>query len=1833
MENYKKLRIDISEIRQNGVLCENPVIYWITQEGLLYPCIGEDYIEIEAPPSTNGCVEFIVQCDDCSVCPPVHITRCLCDTSADCEECENCVDGWCVPLCPDQLCADNTCVDCVTDADCDPTEICLNGECTCPVDKPFRNERGECVACINNDNCGDCAICYDGECIGKYCGDGVCDPVTDQCVECLQSGDCTGINECCVDKKCQCCPGFIYDYTLQQCIKEPDCTTDVECKECEICVDGTCVYSCPDGTICVNGVCVPTCDCFSGECAGNKACIPYNGDVCICSACYDGNCINNDDCGEGCVCSGGRCTPSLCHGNCINGADCGNGCGCYNGECIECMSTTCDNDGVYCAEILGCECNQSNLCIKDSGGCVGNCTSSFDCGDGCTCYNGECVPCDWFSCEGTECSDRLGCQCVDGGCVDNPSDRVCDHTLTVTATNCDLTAQLSGIDECLCPNITADLRMTSVVDLQGSSPIPAPYRATFVAELRKGEGHPLTLPLLTDNHPDIAENEVPNTGDLILNIYETYKNKITNIAITPSSSPIASYTIDMSGKSTVTISNVDINKIGSTATVNEDWVVTSVVLEFKVSSILNFPNGCDYSTALIGNKTINGLTIINNTQTAKDGFTIYKALTSPDTRYPRITWYKSSTNVFSTNNIFRSLYVPLSVGGYIDVLYGMDEIPISGLYPLSGEQGELWNNYYYMVKADCSCVSEGSLGGKLAFCDPDDFSSYYSLDDCNRTITFLDFVPCDMNKDITTHEVGSYDIPDSSQTKYEVLINGVLFNTFVYQNGVGMVTYNGGVALNGLSKTYTDETITSVIWRIYHTTGDYVCTQTYTHDALSSEDIIISAPNCMRGDWYSVELEPTQVGLGTITDITVTSSTPNTVMTPAQTGDNWYLELDKHYVHTLLISVDIGGGNICKRIVTMPIPNCNLNVTLVMSDISCGGTLDLSTSTTGDTPPNNYLYRVPNPTQGGAPLQYTTETVSLQEGQYGNGQVTVDVTDSMGNTAQGTGNASRQTYVFSHPSTISVCAGDTYDIELTGSTGAEVATTIPGYGTVTLPITITLTAVADATYTYSTLTPAIGGCTFTLTDMETNVDVITQPTATMVSPSNPSCSSSNPAITITGGTPNATVYYTLDGIAGTKLLDSSGNGSILLPLSDGNHTIVKTKVKLGDCENNSSQSISVTVNASPTIYIYPNSYACSSDLATYEIEFSCASSNLSATQGVIASAGTNLWTLSGIPTGVASTITALNGVCTVTATTTAYDCDCSDITVTPPVPTYPLGQTSYYWCDNDPVIPTLVVNSGNQVDWYSAMSGGTLLLSNSLTYTPASLPVCVNLTETTIYYVEAVDLAGCKSSPRTPVTITRFQTPSIDVYPAANDYLCEGTKVTFYSNVYGGDDPYSYTWSLDNSNCAGCYIDGTTDAPTVVVGLGDTGDTFDLTLTIQDSSLNNCTEEYTYSGEVGSDCPIVPFILKIDTTEPGTATNQFQLTGADGQYDVSAIKDGQTTIQEFLGLTDQQTLTFTAGTGIYYLRIYPRGTGDPFHRIEFHNTGDRKKVLQVMQWGDVEWSSMSYAFTGCINLNGDAVDNPDLSSCTNLAAAFQSCTIFDSDISGWDTSNITTMSGMLAATAFNQDISGWDMTSVLNISYMFQDTTAFNQDIDNWDTTSITNMRGLFYGADAFNQDISSWDTSSVEDMARMFQSATVFNQNIGSWDTSSVEDMEAMFQSAIAFNYSINNWDVSNVTNMASMFNGASAFNQNLADWELHSGVTMSNFFKDTTALSCENYSETLYGWSANPSTPSSITMGASGAEYGTDAATDRAHLVSPTGLQWTITGDTGATGTCLIP
>ncbi|MGC1203782.1 MAG: BspA family leucine-rich repeat surface protein, partial [Flavobacteriaceae bacterium] len=326
-------------------------------------------------------------------------------------------------------------------------------------------------------------------------------------------------------------------------------------------------------------------------------------------------------------------------------------------------------------------------------------------------------------------------------------------------------------------------------------------------------------------------------------------------------------------------------------------------------------------------------------------------------------------------------------------------------------------------------------------------------------------------------------------------------------------------------------------------------------------------------------------------------------------------------------------------------------------------------------------------------------------------------------------------------------------------------------------------------------------------------------------------------------------------------------------------------------------------------------------------------------------------------------------------------------------------------------------------------------------------------------------------------------------------------------------------------------------------------------------------------------------------------------------------------------LTGNTTHTY-ATPGNYTISI----TGT-FPAIYFNNGGDRNKIIEISNWGTIQWQTMENAFYGCENLNFDAISAPDLSQVTSLKNMFRGCSSFNGILNNWDVNTITDISGILAdADIFNRPVSNWNTINVTDMSETFKNCLAYNEPMDNWNTASVTNMKEMFYANVNFNQNINTWDVSQVTDMSGMFVACRRFNQPLNTWNVSLVTDMNLMFfrtndfnqdlsnwqvgnvtnmyrmfhESAISypminwdvskvtdmgqmfadtpnFNQPINTWDVSSVTNMSKMFESARLFNQPLDTWDVSNVVNMSGMFRSSSASGNNAFNQALNSWNVS--------------------------------------------------
>lgn len=319
------------------------------------------------------------------------------------------------------------------------------------------------------------------------------------------------------------------------------------------------------------------------------------------------------------------------------------------------------------------------------------------------------------------------------------------------------------------------------------------------------------------------------------------------------------------------------------------------------------------------------------------------------------------------------------------------------------------------------------------------------------------------------------------------------------------------------------------------------------------------------------------------------------------------------------------------------------------------------------------------------------------------------------------------------------------------------------------------------------------------------------------------------------------------------------------------------------------------------------------------------------------------------------------------------------------------------------------------------------------------------------------------------------------------------------------------------------------------------------------------------------------FITRWKTDNPGpSGDKQITIPIHPDEYYNFSINWGDGSSSHWKSGDNPDLLTHTySQPGTYQVHI--SGT---FPRIYFNFEGDRQKILNVMAWGDIEWTSMERAFAGAVNMNVFwAAGAPDLSKVTTTRSMFE------------------------GASSLNVDLNHWNVYTVEQMAAMFKDAHAFNGSLNGWNVSNVTNMNNMFRQAHAFNSKIN-WSTYNVEFMHGMFSGAEQFNQNIGNWNVGKVTAMTEMFRDAASFDHSLGNWNIQQVSDMSNMLSGA--------------------------GLSVSSYDATLSGWASAGFVPPFIALGADGLVY--CAAVDtRQQLID--NHWWQIGGDHFCNDAELVP
>ncbi len=573
-------------------------------------------------------------------------------------------------------------------------------------------------------------------------------------------------------------------------------------------------------------------------------------------------------------------------------------------------------------------------------------------------------------------------------------------------------------------------------------------------------------------------------------------------------------------------------------------------------------------------------------------------------------------------------------------------------------------------------------------------------------------------------------------------------------------------------------------------------------------------------------------------------------------------------------------------------------------------------------------------------------------------------------------NATSPNIIFTNPQTLPITI--TYNIN-----GSNQSTINVGASTTANLAASTNTAGTFAYNLVSAVYQTGPSCVNSITGTATvTINSAPVPTLTSSAPGNVSCAGTNVTFTAGGGT---TYSFRINSV-----VKQTGTSNIYTTntLTNGNTVDVVVTNAVG-CSATSAGLFNF-VNQPPFILITTPA-TCSTDLSTYSLTVTVSSGTVTSTSGVVTNTGTNVWTISGVLAGVNVTVTVTDsGGCQNTLAITAPNCSCP--VILPPVSG---GNKSY--CATG-VIPALTatVPTGETVDWYNAALGGTLLRSNSLSYTPAGPGVFYALARNTT--------TNCVSSTRTADTLTMNPLPIATLTSSdADNIFCTGTSVTFTA---GGGTNFNFrvaSVSVQNGTSATFTTTTLTNGQIVDVivtnALGCTATSAAITNTV------NALPVPTLTSSVASN----NFCLgtSITFTAGGGTSYNFRVgglsvqNGASATYTTSTLTNGQVVD---VVVTNANGCTATSApitNSVFTMPTVDAGTGGNNCGLSFHLNGS----LSV---GTGTWTKVSGP--------GNASFSPD----ANTANAVVTVTAYGSYTFRWTVVNGTCSANATVTVVFIQ---------------------------------------------------------------------------------------------------------------------------------------------------------------------------------------------------------------------
>ena len=137
----------------------------------------------------------------------------------------------------------------------------------------------------------------------------------------------------------------------------------------------------------------------------------------------------------------------------------------------------------------------------------------------------------------------------------------------------------------------------------------------------------------------------------------------------------------------------------------------------------------------------------------------------------------------------------------------------------------------------------------------------------------------------------------------------------------------------------------------------------------------------------------------------------------------------------------------------------------------------------------------------------------------------------------------------------------------------------------------------------------------------------------------------------------------------------------------------------------------------------------------------------------------------------------------------------------------------------------------------------------------------------------------------------------------------------------------------------------------------------------------------------------------------------------------------------------------------------------------------------------------------------------DISELDDISYIFHGSNIEVVDISGWDTSNVTTMENMFSFCDKLKNIIGIENLDVSKLedanSMFYCCKNLVELDLTNWNPVSLQHTYDMFYGCSNLKmiKNIENWQLPNIKGVRKMFYNCVKLNVDLSNWNLTNIKD------------------------------------------------------------------------------------------------------------------------------